>query len=134
MVTQVNLESLRARAQLGTTLCPERKSGSCRSRAQCPSMCCQHSPSGTCTTFKKHFNSQQNLCRLRQLTNITRPRSPHAHTHSHVVHLRIDTLLALNRIRKSPDCVNSLSPASWTRHLVLVGRFFLWLLSFSKNS
>ena len=41
MVTQVNRESLGARAQLGTTLCLERKSGSCRSRAQCPSVCCQ---------------------------------------------------------------------------------------------
>ena len=28
----------------------------------------QHSPSGTCTTLIKHFNSQQNLCRFRQLT------------------------------------------------------------------
>ena len=40
-VTQVNRESLGARAQLGTTLCPERKSRSRRSRAQCPSLCCQ---------------------------------------------------------------------------------------------
>ena len=43
----------------------------------------------------KHFNSQQNLCRLRPLTNITRLRSPHAHTHSHVIHVRDATLLAL---------------------------------------
>ena len=41
VVTQVNRESLRARAQLGTTLWTERKSGSRRSRAQCPSTCCQ---------------------------------------------------------------------------------------------
>ena len=33
MVTQVNRESLRARAQLGTTLCPERKSGSRRNQS-----------------------------------------------------------------------------------------------------
>ena len=55
IVTQVNRESVRARAQLGTTLCPERKSGSRR----------------RCTTHIKRINSQQNLCRLRQLTNIT---------------------------------------------------------------
>ena len=71
-VTQVNRESLSARAQLGTTLCPERKSGNRRNRTQCPAMCCQSTLSScTCTTLIKHFNSQQNLCRLRQLTNIT---------------------------------------------------------------
>ena len=53
----------------------------------------QHFPSGTCTTLIKHFISQQNLCRLRQLTNITRPTSfsscPHAHASSYRQIVRI---------------------------------------------
>ena len=34
------------------------------------------------------------------VTNITRPHSPHAHTHSRVMHLRIVTLLALDRTQE----------------------------------